>query len=93
MRILKEWYGAYNSTLYLQDWCFDNGERHVSILYAHSLTGNKYEGGRSYYQHDLENETSELVQLIKSDFPAGCYEEIKQCVKDYMEGKEIERWN
>ncbi len=92
MSVLKEWYGDYNSTLYLQDWCFDNGMINLTILYAHSMVGSRYESGVSYYPQDLENENSDLVKLIRSDFPAGCYDELKQCVADYLAGKPIDRW-
>lgn len=92
MRVIKEWYGAYNSTLYLQDYCFDDGKKHLTILYAHSQVGYKYESGKNYFPEDLNNEKSELVTLIRSDFDDACYAEMKQTVQDYFEGKEINRW-
>ena len=89
MRIVKEWYGTDNSSIYLQDWCFDDGLKHLTILYGNSLAGNKYEGKKDFRIEDLYNEESELVKLIQSDFSETVFAELKQTVKDYFEDREI----
>ncbi len=88
MRVLKEWKGLHNSSLLLQDWCFDDGEKHVTILYCYGFDGIKYEGKEDFRVEELENNESALCKLIQTDFDAGCFNELKQTLNDYFDGIE-----
>ena len=91
MRLIKEWPGAFNSTLYLQETGPQDG-KFLIISYGYSQTGNRYEGGEIYPISDLRDEGSNLVRLIVEDFGKNILLSVRDCVDDYQNRIEIKRW-
>lgn len=92
MQVLREWYGNYNSSLYLQEHEYA-GEKFISFMYGFSMIGgNRYEGSENYTVRDAEDDNSKLVKLIRSDFSEEVLNDIRKCISDYKSGIEIKRW-
>ena len=69
MKVLKEWSGSFNSTMYLQEWEHTHGKRSLSLLYGYSMiSGNRFESSENFKPEDMDNENSKLFLLLKNDF-------------------------